>query len=67
MTRAFNCNTESLQGSSFSLEEELPGPDHTLEPMLQELWFGHLCEGPQQQQQVWDEEGAAAVPAAALR
>lgn len=41
-TVPFNCNTESLQGSSFSVEEELPDPDHPLEPLLQILWPGHV-------------------------
>lgn len=46
----WHCNTESLQGSSFSLEEELPGPDHCLEPMFQNLWLGALSTRQQQQQ-----------------
>lgn len=42
-TVPFNCNTERLQGSSFSLEEELPNPDHPLESLFQDLRPGHLC------------------------
>ena len=62
----FNCNTESLQGSSFSLEEELSGPDHPLESLLQDLWPGNLCAREQRQQQMWDEEGPSPVPAATM-
>lgn len=63
----FNCNTESLQGSSFSLEEELSDPDHPLEPLLQKLRPGHLCARQQRQQQMWDEEGPTPVSAATVR
>lgn len=59
--------TESLQGSPSSLEEELPGAEHPLEPLLQDLWPGHLSARQQRQRQVRDEEGAAAVSAAAVR
>lgn len=62
----WHCNTESLQGSSFSLEEELPGPDHRLEPVFQNLRLGPLRTRQQRQQQMWDEEGTAPVPAAAM-
>lgn len=41
-TAPFNYNTESLQGSSFSVEEELPDPDYPLESLLQILRPGHL-------------------------
>lgn len=59
-------NTESLQGSSFSLEEELPDPDHSVEPLLQDLRPGFLSPGQQRQRQVWDEEGPPPLPAVAV-
>lgn len=46
----WHCNTESLQGSSFSLEEELPGPDHRLESVFQNLRLGPLGARQQRQQ-----------------
>lgn len=59
--------TESLQGSPSSLEEELPGAEHPLEPLLKVLWYGHLCASQQRQQQVRDEERPTAVSAPAVQ
>lgn len=61
-----NCNTESLQGSSFSLEEELSSPENPLESLLENLRPRHFCTRQQRQQQMWNEEGPPPVPAATV-